>query len=362
MRILHLIPKLSSGGTERQLAYVCNELILSGHEVHIAYLQDAKGEIIFNTDVRLHKLRTSNNHNPKLVLQLIKLIKDIAPDIVNTWILQMDILGGIASLYCRVPFVLREPSSALAYPANWKNKLRILIGKYSVAIIANSNDGIKYWKKFAPNHIYYKILNGLPIEKINTAPSSYNCGVQESEFPVLLYVGRLVSDLSGEKNLINLLKALAIVNNFRKVNCILCGDGPQRSELEKLRNDLNISDKVLFVNHINPHMVWGLMKKSTIFISLSSFEGCPNSVLEAIACKCPLILSDIPAHKEILDSNEAKFVNHLNINSIADGILEVLKNTFSFKEQAIKNVEKTTKWSTKLMFQSFEEVYRRHKK
>lgn len=44
------------------------------------------------------------------------------------------------------------------------------------------------------------------------------------------------------------------------------------------------------------------LQNSDAFISASDSEGLPNAVLEALACGCPVILSDIPQHREILDT------------------------------------------------------------
>jgi glycosyltransferase involved in cell wall biosynthesis len=54
--------------------------------------------------------------------------------------------------------------------------------------------------------------------------------------------------------------------------------------------------------------IWALMKAATLFVSTSAFEGQPNAVLEAMACGCPLVVSDIPAHREFLNAGNAAIV------------------------------------------------------
>ena len=55
-------------------------------------------------------------YDPKIFIQLIRWLKEINPDVVQTWVLPMDVLGGLAALMLGKPWVLREPNSALAYP------------------------------------------------------------------------------------------------------------------------------------------------------------------------------------------------------------------------------------------------------
>ena len=119
MRILHLLPNLSGGGAERQFSYLAPELARMGHDVHLAYSKEGpdKPEL---PGVVLHQLKLRSNYDPYLLLQLVRLIRRIKPDIIHTWILQMDILGGIAARLNRIPWIFREPNSALAYSMTWK--------------------------------------------------------------------------------------------------------------------------------------------------------------------------------------------------------------------------------------------------
>jgi glycosyltransferase involved in cell wall biosynthesis len=115
---------------------------------------------------------------------------------------------------------------------------------------------------------------------------------------------------------------------------VLSGDGPQRNELEKLAADCDIQHQMAFLGSVSKQQVWGLLKYAKVFISLSAYEGCPNAVLEAIACQCPLVVSDIPAHREILDERSALFVNPHDIGEVADAIVTALSDRDAARERA----------------------------
>ena len=68
------------------------------------------------------------------------------------------------------------------------------------------------------------------------------------------------------------------------------------------------------------------MKASDAFVSTSTFEGQPNAVLEAMACGCPLVVSDIPAHREFLDDQTAAIVP-LKKDAFVKAILYVLQGS-----------------------------------
>jgi glycosyltransferase involved in cell wall biosynthesis len=356
MRILHLIPNLSGGGAERQQSYLAPELVRRGHDVHVAYLQEGlrKPEL---PGVLLHQIKTISNYDPYLLWQLIRLIQRIKPAIIHTWILQMDILGGIAARLTGIPWILREPSSSMAYPPAWKNNLRVRVATGVSAVVANSSGGDEYWKTQRPFSRRYVVRNGLPLDEIDKTVADLPPELAKFEAPIVLYVGRLTSDNSAEKNLKSFIETIACVRQQQDVLGVLCGDGPQRPELEMLRHKLRLDSYVHFTGQISAAAVWSLMKKASVFVSLSAFEGCPNTVIEAMACACPLVVSDIPGHREVLDESCALFVEPSNILKTAEAILYTLRNTNDSKARALIAKQKTREWSINKMAGNYEKIY-----
>jgi len=79
---------------------------------------------------------------------------------------------------------------------------------------------------------------------------------------------------------------------------VILGDGPLRDKCEK---NARFLDNVVFLG--NQSNVREYLQISDCFISSSHAEGMPNSVLEALACGLPVLLSDIPSHREIIQSS-----------------------------------------------------------
>ena len=72
--------------------------------------------------------------------------------------------------------------------------------------------------------------------------------------------------------------------------------------------------------------LWAWLRRADVFVSASAFEGNPNTVLEAAASGCPMVLSDIAAHREILDRDCAWIVSADSPEPIASAICEAIAN------------------------------------
>ena len=117
-RILHLIHGFGGGGAERQLSYVAPSLANMGLEIHVAHVTEGVNfSRIDNSACTLHRLAASGNHDPRLFLSILGLLRKLRPSLLQTWLLQMDLLGGCAALTYRVPFILSERNSGIAYEA-----------------------------------------------------------------------------------------------------------------------------------------------------------------------------------------------------------------------------------------------------
>lgn len=143
------------------------------------------------------------------------------------------------------------------------------------------------------------IKSGVPadrIEIISNAPVLRKAPNNLIERRSLVFIGRLAQ----QKRLDSLLFAYA---QLREIGdevpppLVIAGGGPERDRLEELAGQLEIAGRCSFLGDVpGPEDV---LDGACCFINSSESEGLPNAVLEALAFGVPVILSDIPVHREL---------------------------------------------------------------
>jgi len=118
----------------------------------------------------------------------------------------------------------------------------------------------------------------------------------------LLYVGRLVK----QKDVATLIKAVKNLLFTYQDNFILtiAGDGPQRKELENFVVQFCLQDCVTFTGWLDKQNLANLYRQHDIFILPSLDEGMSNALLEAMASKMVVIISDIEGNKLLVNDKK----------------------------------------------------------
>ena len=322
---------MEGGGTERQVTYLARELVREGCDVHVALNRGGQNfEALAETGAAIHQLGPLPNHDPRIFLRLRRLIRAIEPDISQCWLLQMQLLGGLASMSRRVPWILSERSSVQAYPRTLKRALRVRMASWAAAIVSNSAAGDEYWRSRVPAGLpRYVIPNGLPLDDIAAAPEATDveAGTQAGE-ALVVWAGRLIPGKNAE----TLVHALARVPPGTRFKAVLCGEGPERASLESQVAELGLGASVRIAPYVAN--LWSLMKRASVVVSTSRFEGSPNVVLEAMASRCPLIVSDIASHRELLSEESALFTAPDDVDGVAEGIVSSINDPLAARRRA----------------------------
>jgi glycosyltransferase involved in cell wall biosynthesis len=118
-----------------------------------------------------------------------------------------------------------------------------------------------------------------------------------SRAQVVLWTGRYVA----EKGVRHLLGAARIVaNEFRESKFILAGYGEELPTLVDLSRRLKLERNVVFLSPRLPHEIVNLLSQCTLFALPSLSEGFPSSVLEAMSCARPVVVTSHIGLEEVV--------------------------------------------------------------
>ncbi|MBN2570939.1 MAG: N-acetyl-alpha-D-glucosaminyl L-malate synthase BshA [Ignavibacteriales bacterium] len=139
------------------------------------------------------------------------------------------------------------------------------------------------------------------------------------------------SNFRPVKRVSDTIKILNIVNKVISTNLLLIGDGPERSECERLTKELKLTKKVFFLG--KQDRLEDLLNIGDIFLLPSETESFGLSALEAMACGVPIICTNIGGLPELNIHNETGYLAHVgDVETMAKYTIDLLTNESKWKQ------------------------------
>lgn len=321
-RVLNVISSLGAGGAERQLSILAAALARGGLKVAVGYQTGGPNlERLQDSQAKLYKLPERRSHDPRQLFDIASIVKDFCPDIIHTWLLKMDVLGGVIAKLTGLKHILSERTSAYAYSSvDTELFVRATIGRRADAIVANSRGGLEYWERLKPRGKTYLIRNAVAPLELRIPKDTLGL----SNTNILVAASRLTPG----KNLAVVVQAFAAaLVQLPKHHAVIFGDGPEREQTAALIHATGFADRFHLAGYTDCLPWW--LSRADVFVSASLLEGNPNVVIEAAQCGCPMVLSDIPAHREFVASDHARFVPCDNSSAFGKAIVDLATNRVS---------------------------------
>ena len=175
-----------------------------------------------------------------------------------------------------------------------------------------------------PFHKLRVIYNPLDIERIRklSGMTIDHSWVSANAAPVIVSVG----SLAVLKDFPTLIRAFAIARKVRDCRLVILGEGSDRQKLEVLIDDLDLQHDVFLPGFVNNPFPW--LKQAAVFVSSSLTEGCPNALLQALACDTPIVSTDcVGGSAEILENGKwGRLVPTGDAEAMAEAILIALES------------------------------------
>ncbi|SEQ53646.1 Glycosyltransferase involved in cell wall bisynthesis [Devosia sp. YR412] len=310
LKICFMIPGFSDGGAQRQCIYLLNELQKRDDvELHLIRFHKGIHDHLLKTDrIEILDIPVKSNYDIRGMMRAADQVKKIGPDILMSWLHSSDIYSFFIRLLSRgSKWVMTERDSS--YPNELRYWVRLKLGRYADAIVANSASGDALWaangargKRFVANNI---VPFGAP------APTA----AEPSR--TVLHIGRL----EPQKNALVLAEAFAIVAVRRPdLTFQLVGDGSLRGKIEAITARAGVSDRVQLLGF--QKSVMPFLAKAALLVSLSHHEGLPNALLEGTVSGVPIVASDIREHQDLLGTDYPFYVPDRGDAEVAAAMIE----------------------------------------
>ena len=237
---------------------------------------------------------------PAVAWTLARLLKRQRAEVVQTFLFHANLIGRFAALWAGAPYVVaglrvaeKQKRWHLALD-RWTSRRvdRYVAVSQSVATFAQREAGL-------PAERIVVIPNGIDTQTVDAATPADLAGVGiRPGRRAVTYIGRL----DPQKGLHELIAhANDWLARLPEHDLLLAGEGPQRAELEALTRQLGLGDRIRFAGWQSD--VPAILRASEILILPSRWEGMPNALLEAMACRLPVVAMDVEGVGELLGPN-----------------------------------------------------------
>jgi glycosyltransferase involved in cell wall biosynthesis len=299
-RLVLIIPTMDLGGAEKQLALLAENLPRDEFEVHVCLLtrDGPRSESIRKSGIPVTVIGKRFKADPTALLRLKRVIKDLSPHIVHTWLFAANSFGRAAALMAKTPVVIGSERCVDPWKSSWHFAIDRFLSRRSAAITTNS-PGVRefYARHGVASDLFRVIPNGIPPLRdstISRQEAYARLGVS-TDRKLVLSIGRLWP----QKRYRDLIWAAELLAATRDdTTLIVIGDGPQKGELLRFRDAVTTPQHAGFVGARAD--VAELLPHADLLWIGSEYEGQSNAVIEAMQAGVPVIASDIPGNRDLV--------------------------------------------------------------
>ncbi|MEX2493391.1 MAG: glycosyltransferase [Nitrospirales bacterium] len=285
-RLLYLVGQLGLGGLERQLYYLLYAMDRNRfHPTVVVWnykCEDSYARLFGELGVPLYGL-------PDRLFRLGKirafrqLVKSLSPEIVHSYSFYTNFAAWYATLGLSAIPIGSIRQNFISERKKAGKLLGCLSARWPAFNICNSvaaKNTVESMRSYWKPQFVFSVRNGLDLDQFQVFPMAMGQAK-------LLAIGRLFP----EKRWDRLLHCLELVSKKGlKFELNLVGDGPLRKRLEMQASHLGIDDKVNFLG--TRCDIPTLLQDATFLVHTADDEGCPNVVMEAMACGRAVVATD----------------------------------------------------------------------
>lgn len=331
MKICLVCTSLFGGGAERFTANLANCLTKKGLNVFVLTGKKSIKDYQLDEDViRLDDLKTGRKifHD---IITIRRHARKYKFDVIIGIDLTINICVSLSNIAFKPKVIISERNAPMSAPISLLSRvLRFLSYPFADGYVFQTIGAMRFYSEKIQRKsvvICNPIKENLPFRNMENKKE-------------IIAVGRLAK----EKNYELLIKAFAKICDYNQEYTLrIFGEGEQYENLLDLTKIFKIQHRVIFEGFFND--LHSRIESSDIYILTSSFEGMPNSLMEAMAMGFPVISTDCPAGgpAELIENMQnGILIKNNNLDELVEAISfyinnPVKKNTMGQNATEIRN-------------------------
>lgn len=309
VRLLLIIPTLVRGGAEKQLTLLARGLPRDEFDVHVAVLTHSGPleQSLRDAGIPVTVIGKRWKADPLAYFQLKRQIRELAPDIVHTWLFAANAYGRQAAIAASVKHILGGERCVDPWKGAWQLAIDRHLARRTERIVTNST-GVKefYASRGIAAEKFVVIPNGIEPPAI-ADPISREALLAELNLPPDARLIGCVGRLWPQKGHKDLIWAADLLKSTRDdAHLLIIGEGPLRWRLERFTQQNAVEDKVHFLGERSD--VLRLLQHCDVLWLGSEYEGQSNAILEAMTAGVPVIAYDIAGNRDLVVPEESGYL------------------------------------------------------
>ena len=370
IKVLTLVSRMNVGGPALLIKHLADNLPKDEFE-HIlitGYCQDGETDFLNHNSISgniiyLTGLKRSIGilSEIKSFLKLIRILRELQPDIVHTHTSKAGFIGRIALVVSRLKIpVIHTYHGHLLYGYFPKIVTRVLVvlerqlAKTSTLLIAVTQQvKMDLLRAGIGRSTPWKVIYPGVFKNAELSLNESNFSEREvvNDFRVV-WIGRFTNIKNPQLAILSIHKAIAMTG--RRIALTMVGNGELMNEAMNLAKDLDL--EVTFTGWQED--VYPILEISEILLLTSRNEGLPLVTIEAALCEIPTVSTDVGGVHEFVVNGRTGVLVQQNIDSVAEGICilteEPLRKRLGLEARSIALKD----FSVSKMVESHIEVYR----
>lgn len=296
--------------------------------------------------------------SPKNILVFRKAIDNLSPDIIHFHSFIADLYSLFLNPRKHIIISTAHNMGKEDYTETFGKILGTVMAEMQVCIFKRMTSVISVSKTVAQHY------EELGVKNVSVVHNGTNIDISVKEadlgnLPLVHPIGIYSGNFESRKNVEFLFNAISELNKSKiQTSLIVLGSDRTNPNVLKHYKKKYQNCSIFFMGRVEN--VVSYLKQADYFVSPSKSEGLPMASIEAMGCNLPLILSDIPQHRELMlnNSKDIFFFNPYKIESLKYQLTQFIDNWSTGREIDSKRIFDKF-FTNRKMFEGYKKQYQK---